>query len=103
MSSETPTAAITRPAQKVDVGLASSFAKVPVTLQVILGTSRVPLTELLNMQAGSMVELEQKLGEPVIIVVNGCKLASGQLFVTDEQGAKLGVKIIEIFATKEVN
>jgi flagellar motor switch protein FliN len=103
MSSELPTAAPTPLAQKPSAGLASSFAKVPVTLQVILGTSRVPLSELLNLQAGSMVELDQKLGEPVTIVVNGCKLASGQLFVTDEQGEKLGVKITEIFTTKDMN
>ena len=48
-----------------------------------------------------MISLDQKLGEPVSVIVNGCKVASGQLFVMDEQAERLGVKITEIFSSKE--
>jgi len=81
--------------------MAASFAKVPVTLQVILGTARLPLSEILTLQAGSRIGLDQKLGEPVSIIVNGCMVASGQIFVMDDQAEKLGVKITEIFNSKE--
>jgi len=84
-----------------DGSLAETFAKVPVTLQVVLGHVRLPLTELLSMQAGSLVHLEQKLGEPVTVIVNGCKVASGHLFVVDDTTAALGVKITEIVSTKD--
>ena len=48
-----------------------------------------------------MISLDQKLGEPVSVIVNGCKVASGQLFVMDDQAERLGVKITEIFSAKE--
>jgi flagellar motor switch protein FliN/FliY len=102
MNSEIPGATTATAPQRTEHAFAASFAKVPVTLQVILGSARVPLSELLNLQAGSLIELNQKLGEPVVIVVNGCKVASGLLFVMDEQGEKLGVKITEIHNMKDV-
>jgi flagellar motor switch protein FliN len=77
-------------------GLASSFGRVPVTLQIMLGSARMPLSDLLELKAGSHFELEQKLGEPVTVIVNGCKIAMGELFVLDGDGDKLGVKITEL-------
>jgi flagellar motor switch protein FliN len=103
MNIEIPGAATAVAPQRAEHALAPSFAKVPVTLQVILGSARVPLSELLNLQAGSLIELSQKLGEPVLILVNGCKVASGLLFVMDEQGEKLGVKITEIHSMKDMS
>ena len=82
--------------------LTASFARVPVTLQVMLGSTKLPLSQLLGLQAGSIISLDQKLGEPVSVIVNGCKVASGQLFVMDDQAERLGVKITEIFSSKDV-
>ncbi len=84
-----------------DSSLTASFARVPVTLQVMLGSTHLPLSQLLGLQSGSMISLDQKLGEPVSVIVNGCKVASGQLFVMDDQAERLGVKITEIFSAKE--
>ena len=81
--------------------LTASFARVPVTLQVMLGSTKLPLSQLLGLQAGSIISLDQKLGEPVSVIVNGCKVASGQLFVMDDQAERLGVKITEIFSSKD--
>jgi flagellar motor switch protein FliN/FliY len=86
---------------RAESSLTASFARVPVTLQVMLGSTHLPLSQLLGLQAGSMISLDQKLGEPVSVIVNGCKVASGQLFVMDDQAERLGVKITEIFSTKD--
>jgi flagellar motor switch protein FliN len=77
-------------------GLASAFGRVPVTLQIMLGSARMPLSELLELKVGSSFELEQKLGEPVTVIVNGCKIAMGELFVLEGDGDRLGVKITEL-------
>jgi len=79
-------------------GMAASFAKVPVTVQVMLGTARIPLSELLSLKPGSLLALDQKLGEPVSVIVNGCKVATGELFVLEGEEEKLAVKIKEIVA-----
>ncbi|MEO6610155.1 MAG: FliM/FliN family flagellar motor switch protein [Aestuariivirga sp.] len=86
---------------RAENSLTASFARVPVTLQVMLGSTHLPLSQLLGLQAGSMISLDQKLGEPVSVIVNGCKVASGQLFVMDDQAERLGVKITEIFSAKD--
>lgn len=78
----------------------SSFGKVPVTVQVILGSTRIPLNILLSLKQGSLVQLDEKLGEPVGIVVNGCKIAMGELFVLDGTDDKLGVKITELLSAQ---
>ena len=74
----------------------SSFGNVPVTIQVILGSAQLPLNRLLSLKAGSLVELDERLGEPVCLFVNGCKIAMGELFVLDGEGDKLGVKITSL-------
>ncbi len=89
-------------AGRSESALTASFARVPVTLQVMLGSTKLPLSQLLGLQAGSIISLDQKLGEPVSVIVNGCKVASGQLFVMDDQAERLGVKITEIFSSKDV-
>jgi flagellar motor switch protein FliN len=91
--------ALFSPSPKRDIGtsgITSSFGRVPVTMQIMLGSAKIPLAELLELKAGSHFELEQKLGEPVIVIVNGCKIAQGELFVLDGEGDKLGVKITEL-------
>ena len=80
-------------------GMAASFAKVPVTVQVMLGTARIPLSELLSLKPGSLLALDQKLGEPVSVIVNGCKVATGELFVLEGEEETLAVKIKEIVST----
>ena len=80
--------------------MAPSFGKVPVTVQVILGSARIPLNVLLSLKEGSTVQLDEKLGEPVGIVVNGCKIAMGELFVLDGTDDKLGIKITELLSAQ---
>jgi flagellar motor switch protein FliN/FliY len=72
----------------------ASLVRIPVAIQIMLGTARMPLSDLLALRQGSLFPLEQKLGEPVTLIVNGCRIASGELFVLE--GDKLGVKIKDI-------
>lgn len=103
MNDEMPNAIPVAATGQVANALTASFAKVPVTLQVILGSTRLSLAELLNLGAGSLIEIDQKLGEPVVVVVNGCKVANGHLFVMDGHGEKLGVRIAQIHNLKDVS
>ena len=75
---------------------ASSFARVPVTVQVMLGSTKLALPDLLDLSAGAVLLLDQKLGSPVSVIVNGCKVASGELYVLEGDSERLGVKITDI-------
>jgi flagellar motor switch protein FliN len=81
-------------------GLAA-FSRVPVTVEVQLGTSRLPLPQLLALEPGSTLVLNQNLGSPVILFVNGCAIAKGELYVLEDVGEQLGVKITELLVNAE--
>jgi flagellar motor switch protein FliN/FliY len=66
---------------------------VRIHVEVILGTTRMPLERILELHEGSVVELNKLAGEPVDIVANGKLMARGEIVVVDEN---FGVKILEI-------
>lgn len=62
----------------------------------MLGSTRITLAELLNLKTGSAINLDQKLGESVTVIVNNCAIAKGELYVLEQDENRLGVKIIEM-------
>lgn len=77
------------------IGL-DSVMSIPVNVQVILGTTRVPVSRLMQLSRGSIVPLDQKVGEPVEVVVNGRVVARGELIVLDDDSSRFGVALTEI-------
>ena len=77
------------------------IAHVPVTVQVLLGTAKIPLSDLLKLSAGAIIQLDQRLGEEVLLIVNGCRIARGELYVLDEVEGTLGVKVTAILDRKD--
>ena len=68
---------------------------IPVLMQVIVGTARMPLGDILKLKAGSVVILDREMGEPVSISIGGKTIALAQIVVCDGDRPKLGVSIIE--------
>ncbi len=66
---------------------------VPVKVQAVLGRARMPVGKLLGLGAGTVVELDRRVGEPVDIFVNNRLIARGEVVLID--GA-LGVTLTEI-------
>jgi flagellar motor switch protein FliN/FliY len=66
---------------------------VPVKVQAVLGRARMPVGELLHLTAGTVVELDRRVGEPVDIFVNDRLIARGEVVLIDNA---LGVTLTEI-------
>src|SRR5690606_2698540 len=49
----------------------SIIMNIPVDVQIVLGSTEMPVSELMALQKGSTVALDRRIGEPVDIVVNG--------------------------------
>ena len=77
----------------------SAFSSIPVTVQVMLGTATLHLHDLMSLKPGSDLTLDQAIGEPVTVIVNGTKIAKGELYVLETRGDKLGVRITEILSS----
>lgn len=69
------------------------LANVELTVTVELGRIRLPLRNLLELQEGSVVELDRLAGAPVDVLANGTPVARGDVVVV---GDELGVRISEL-------
>lgn len=76
-----------------------AILSIPVTVQVVLGATTMPVASLMKLGRGAVISLDQKVGDPVSVVVNGRVIARGEVVVVDEESARYGVSLIEIVAS----
>lgn len=76
-----------------------AILSIPVTVQVVLGGTTMPVASLMKLGRGAVLSLDQKVGDPVNIVVNGRTIARGEVVVVDEETARYGVSLTEIVAS----
>ena len=62
-------------------------------LSAVLGKTTMPVSQLLRLGRGAVVELDRKVGEPIDIYVNNRLVARGEVLVVDDH---LGVTMTEI-------
>jgi flagellar motor switch protein FliN/FliY len=67
------------------------------SMTVELGRTRLQLRQVLDLQQGSVVELDRLAGDPVDVFVNERLFAKGEVIVVDD---KFGVRITEIISAE---
>lgn len=72
-------------------------AEVPLRLTVEIGSTRMRVKDVLQLEKGSIVELDRTSGEPADVLVNGRLVARGDLSVVDE---RLAVTITEVVGSE---
>lgn len=76
-----------------------SVLRIPVTVQVVLGTATMPVSSLLKLGRGAVIALDRRIGEPVDVVVNGRTIAKGELVVVEEENSRFGISLKEIMGS----
>ena len=71
---------------------------IPVDVQIILGSTEMSVSDLMALQKGSTVALNRRIGEPVDVVVNGRKIARGEITVLESDPSRFGIRLTEIIA-----
>ena len=66
---------------------------VPVDISVELGSCRMPMREVLQLQIGSVIQLDKVADAPVDIFVNRKLIAKGEVVVVED---RFGIKITEL-------
>ena len=66
---------------------------VPVSLTIELGGCQLPMREVLQLTAGSVVQLDKPADAPVELSINGKLIARGEVVVIED---RYGVKITEV-------
>ncbi len=71
---------------------------VPVTLSMEVGRTRIPIRNLLQLNQGSVVELDRAAGEPLDVFVNGTLVAHGEAVAVNE---KFGIRLTDVISPAE--
>jgi len=71
---------------------------VPVTLSLEIGRTRMPIRNLLQLNQGSVIELERGAGEPLDVYVNGTLIAHGEVVVIND---RFGMRLTDIVSPSE--
>jgi flagellar motor switch protein FliN/FliY len=71
---------------------------IPVQLSAVLGKATMPVSQLLRLGRGAVVELDRKVGESIDVLVNNRLVARGEVVILDD---RLGVTMTEIIKTEQ--
>ncbi|MCK4710575.1 MAG: flagellar motor switch protein FliN [Gammaproteobacteria bacterium] len=71
---------------------------IPVTLSMEIGRTELPIHSLLQLNQGSVVELDRLAGEPMDVLINGTLIAHGEVVVINE---KFGIRLTDVISPAE--
>jgi flagellar motor switch protein FliN/FliY len=71
---------------------------VAVTLALEVGRAKMSVRELLALAPGAVVELDRLAGEPLDVLVNGVRIARGEVVVVNE---KFGIRLTDVVSATE--
>ena len=71
---------------------------IPVTISMEVGSTNIPIRNLLQLNQGSVVELDRLAGEPLDVMVNGTLIAHGEVVVVNE---KYGIRLTDVISPQE--
>ncbi|MEM8650619.1 MAG: FliM/FliN family flagellar motor switch protein [Pseudomonadota bacterium] len=72
---------------------------IKVKIQVMLGETRLSVSELANLKKGDFLQLETKLGDPISILANGALIARGEIAVVEDETKHFGITLTEVVDT----
>lgn len=79
---------------------AAIIMDIPVEVQIILGRAEMSVSELMELQKGSTIALDRRIGEPVDVIVNGRRIARGEVTVLDHDTSRFGIRLTEVAGTE---
>jgi flagellar motor switch protein FliN/FliY len=71
---------------------------IPVTISMEVGRNHISIRNLLQLNQGSVVELDRVAGEPLDVLVNGTLIAHGEVVVVND---KFGIRLTDVISQME--
>ncbi|ARD23208.1 MULTISPECIES: flagellar motor switch protein FliN [Shewanella] len=86
------------PISKEEAEKLDSIMDIPVTISMEVGRSFISIRNLLQLNQGSVVELDRVAGEPLDVMVNGTLIAHGEVVVVND---KFGIRLTDVISQTE--
>jgi len=71
---------------------------IPVSISMEVGNTEISIRNLLQLNQGSVIELDRLAGEPLDVLVNGTLIAHGEVVVVNE---KFGIRLTDVISQSE--
>ncbi len=71
---------------------------IPVSISMEVGNTEITIRNLLQLNQGSVIELDRLAGEPLDVLVNGTLIAHGEVVVVNE---KFGIRLTDVISPSE--
>ena len=71
---------------------------IPVRLSMEVGSTRISIRKLLQLNKGAVVELSRLAGGPLDVLVNGTLIAHGEVVVVND---KLGIRLVDVISPEQ--
>ena len=71
---------------------------IPVSISMEVGSTEINIRNLLQLNQGSVIELDRLAGEPLDVLVNGTLIAHGEVVVVNE---KFGIRLTDVISPSE--
>ncbi|MBF8802868.1 flagellar motor switch protein FliN [Pseudomonas asiatica] len=71
---------------------------IPVNISMEVGSTEINIRNLLQLNQGSVIELDRLAGEPLDVLVNGTLIAHGEVVVVNE---KFGIRLTDVISPSE--
>lgn len=71
---------------------------IPVKISMEVGNTEISIRNLLQLNQGSVVELDRLAGEPLDVLVNGTLIAHGEVVVVND---KFGIRMTDVISPSE--
>ncbi|MHA6613651.1 flagellar motor switch protein FliN [Photobacterium damselae] len=75
-----------------------SILDIPVTISMEVGRTQISIRNLLQLNQGSVVELDRVAGESLDVMVNGTLIAHGEVVVVND---KFGIRLTDVISQTE--
>lgn len=86
------------PQTNIDKDKLTDILDIPVTISLEVGRNLISIRNLLQLNQGSVVELNRLAGEPLDVMVNGTLIAHGEVVVVNE---KYGIQLTDVVSQIE--
>ena len=87
-----------RPITKEEAAKLDGILDIPVTISMEVGRSFISIRNLLQLNQGSVVELDRVAGEPLDVMVNGTLIAHGEVVMVND---KFGIRLTDVVSQSE--
>lgn len=71
---------------------------IPVNISMVVGSTQINIRNLLQLNQGSVIELDRLAGEPLDVMVNNTLIAHGEVVVVNE---KFGIRLTDVISAAE--